>query len=177
MSARRVTLGHIAGVHGVKGWVRLHSLTRPIENLLRYRRWWITGQGRTEFEAQVVAGHLQGRGLVAQITGADGQPIEDRNLAAALIGTEIQVDRADMPKLPKGRYYWVDLIGLKVENVEGIVLGTVRDMTSNGPQDVLVLEDGEVERLIPFVPQHIVKDVDLAAGRIVCDWQREYDED
>lgn len=177
MTARRVTLGRIAGVHGVKGWVKLHSLTRPIENLLRYRRWWITGAGRTEYQAQVLAGQPQGRGLVAQISGVDGQPIEDRTLAASLIGAEIQVERAELPKLPKGRYYWIDLIGLKVENLDGVALGAVTDVTSNGPQDVLVLKDGEIERLIPFVAQHIVKDVDLEAGRIVCDWQREYDED
>ncbi len=81
-----------------------------------------------------------------------------------------------MPRLPEGQYYWVDLIGHQVENLEGVALGTVADVTSNGAQDVLVVSDASVRRLIPFVAPQIVKQVDSAAGRIVCDWQPDYDE-
>ena len=85
-----------------------------------------------------------------------------------------------MPKLPDGQYYWAELIGLRVENVEGLPLGTVTDMTSNGPQDVLVITDRSGDgadattRLIPFVSPQIVCEVDLAGGRIVCEWQPDW---
>jgi len=174
MTVRRVTLGRVAGVHGVRGGIKVWSLTRPVENLFDYRSWWIThGAG---FEAKVLESHVQNRTLVAYISGADGQPITDRDIAAGLMGAEIQVDRAAMPKLPKGQHYWIDLIGVKVESTLGVVLGQITDMTSNGAQDVMVLRDGEKERLIPFVKEHIVKEVDLEAGRIVCDWHPDYDE-
>ena len=39
--ARRVTLGRVAGVFGVKGWVKIVSNTRPAENLLKYPQWWL----------------------------------------------------------------------------------------------------------------------------------------
>lgn len=171
-AVRRVTLGRVAGVYGIKGWIKLHSHTRPPENLLKYRRWWITrGEG---FEAQVLATQVQGRALLAQIGDAAGQPVADREAAAGLIGAEIQVERAALPKLRDGEYYWADLLGLRVENVEGRTLGTVRDMTSNGAQDVLVVAEGEMERLIPFVTPQIVREVDVDAGRIVCDWQPDW---
>ena len=161
---------------GVRGWVKIKSDTRPVENILKYRRWWIAhGAG---FETRPLQGRVHGTGVVAEISGADGQAITDRDVAAALLGAEIQVERSALPKLPKGQFYWVDLIGVEVVNTEGVALGKVRDMTSNGAQDVLVLQDGEQEppreRLIPYVPGVIVKNVDLAAGRIVCDWQPEY---
>lgn len=175
MTARRVTLGRVAGVHGVRGGIKLHSLTRPIDKIFEYRRWWIAhGEG---FEARVLEGRVQGRALVAQISGPDGEPITDRDIAAALLGAEIQVERSALPKLPQGEYYWADLLGLKVESTLGVALGQVEDMTSNGAQDVMVLRDGERRRLIPFVKPHIVKEVDMEAGRIVCDWHPDYDED
>jgi 16S rRNA processing protein RimM len=174
MAATRVTLGRVAGVYGVRGWLRVHSQTRPAEKILDYRRWWILQHGEA-YAATVLDGHAQGSGLVAQISDAQGQAIADRDIAASLLGAEIQVDRADMPRLPEGQYYWIDLIGLKVENEAGVPLGQVRDVTSNGPQDVLVVSDDVgAERLIPFVRPQIVKNVELDAGRIVCDWDPEF---
>ena len=173
MSDTRVTLGRVAGVFGVKGWIRVHSYTRPPENILKYRHWWIAS--RVPFEAKLLGTQAQGGGsLVAQICDAAGQPIEDRDVAAALIGAELQVERAALPKLKPGELYWADLLGLAVENLDGVALGIVTDMTSNGAQDVLVIADGEIERLIPFVRDVIIKQVDVEARRLVCDWQPDW---
>jgi 16S rRNA processing protein RimM len=172
MEGPRVTLGRIAGVFGVRGWVKLHSYSRPAESILRYPSWWIAhGNG---FTAQVLEGHPQAGGVVARITGADGAAIEDRDVAAALIGSSIEVARSALPKLKKGQFYWVDLIGLEVQSAAGAKLGRIDDMTSNGAQDVMVVRDGETERLIPFVHGAVVQKVDLASRRVVCDWEPEW---
>ncbi|MDT9046707.1 hypothetical protein RSW36_26675, partial [Escherichia coli] len=69
---RRVTLGRIAGVFGVRGWVKLQSYTRPAENLLNYSRWWlVTAQ---PYEARLIEGRAQTAGLVAKISDANGAP-------------------------------------------------------------------------------------------------------
>ena len=44
-SPRMLVLGHIGAVHGVRGWVKVHSETDPIENVLRYRPWHLHGPG------------------------------------------------------------------------------------------------------------------------------------
>lgn len=159
---------------GVQGWVRIFSDTEPVENILKFKRWQIKRANGEEYEAKLLGGQRHGSGVVALISGPDGQPITDRNMAAALMGSTIQVDRAKLPKLPEGQYYWTDLLGFTVKNLEGQALGKVTDMTSNGAQDVMVLQDGEVERLVPFVNGPIVKSVDPDAGEIVCDWQLDY---
>lgn len=174
MSAPRVTLGRVAGVYGVRGWLRIDSQTRPAVRILKYKHWTLRQEGRS-FQTAVIEGRAQGQGVVAQITGEDGQPIEDRDEAARLIGAAIEVGREALPVLPKGQYYWVDLIGLQVVNTSGRGLGVVNDVTSNGAQDVLVVVDeAGVERLIPFVLRHIVKRVEIAEGRIVCAWEADY---
>ncbi|MBV8062483.1 MAG: 16S rRNA processing protein RimM, partial [Nevskia sp.] len=108
--------------------------------MLDYPRWWLnTAQ---PYEARLIEGRVQGNGLVARISDAAGAPIEDRNIAAALIGTEVQVERSALPKPPPGSYYWDDLVGLEVVSNAGEPLGRVVSVTENGAQDVLVLEDG-----------------------------------
>src|SRR3546814_15411293 len=91
MTSRRVTLGRVSGVFGIKGWLRVHSYTRPPENILDYRRWWLSrGEG---FETRVLSSQVQNRSLVVQLSDAAGNAIEDREIAAGLIGVEIAVDR------------------------------------------------------------------------------------
>jgi len=69
------------------------------------------------------------------------------------------------------------LIGLQVLNREGVVLGTVHELLSTGPQTVLVVQDTSVdpavERMIPFVSVFVDR-VDLAAKCITVDWQPDY---
>ncbi len=170
--SRRVALGRVAGVFGIKGWVKLYSYTRPIENILDYPRWSIAA--REPFEAKLLEGRIHGNGLVARITGANGLPIEDRDVASALVGADILVEHSELPKAPAGTYYWAELIGLAVQSEEGAALGRVVSVFSNGAQDVLVIEDGEIERMIPFVHGPIIQSVDLAGGVIVAAWSPEW---
>ncbi|MBX6419917.1 MAG: 16S rRNA processing protein RimM [Nevskia sp.] len=178
---RRVTLGRVAGVYGVKGWVKVQSYTRPEDNILNYPRWYLAARG-AGFEAGLIEARAHGRGFVAWLRGPDGLPIKDREAAAALVGAEIQVERAALPDPAPGTWYWCDLIGLQVESDRGATLGTVTAVTSNGAQEVLVVEaacaadarvggtEDRIRRLIPFVPGAIIEKVELERGRIVARW-------
>lgn len=171
----RVALGRITGVFGVRGWLKIHAYTRPLENIFDYPRWWIVpGEGKAGFEARLLEGRAQGRGLVAQISGVDGQALQDRETSAGLIGAEVQVARAELPPAPQGTYYWADLIGLEVRSESEVVLGRVTAMTDNGAQDVLVVNAGEQQRLIPFVIGPIVKAVETDDGYLVVAWEPDY---
>lgn len=172
MSEHRVTLGRVAGAYGVKGWIKITSFTRPEDNILSYRCWWIAkGEG---YETRVLQSRPQGAALVAQISGTDGQVLSDRDQAERLIGAEIQVSRNELPATQDGQHYWADLVGLQVCSERGEELGAVAGLISNGAQDVLMVRDDEQERLIPFVHGAIIKSVDMVARRIVVDWSPEF---
>lgn len=171
-SSRRVTLGRVAGVFGVKGWVKIVSNTRPVDNLLKYPQWWL---GADEgYLAKLIDAKAQVNGIIAQLSGRDGLPITDRDIAARLVGKDISVERTELPPAAPGSYYWADLIGMSVFSKEEEPLGTVTGMMENGVQDVLVMNDGTVDRLIPFVQGPIILSVDTEARRIVADWSPDY---
>ena len=164
---RRVVLGRVSGLFGVRGWVKLHSFTRPPENLLEYREFAL-GAGASGPPLCLEEGRRHGKTLIARFAG-----IDDRDAAAALVGRELSVDRAALPETGGDEYYWADLIGLEVRNRDGAVLGRVEKLLATGANDVLVVR-GDRERLVPFVQGQFVLDVDLDGGRITVDWDPEF---
>lgn len=174
--ARRVTLGRVSGVFGIRGWVKVQSFTRPIDNLLGYPDWWLERERSSS--VRLLEGRAQGGSLVVRLAREDGTPIEDRDQAAALIGSEVQVQRSALPELDEDEVYWADLIGCEVVNEQAVWLGVIEDVTSNGAQDVIVVveqrEPEPLRRLIPFVRGVLIKQVDVSGRRVVADWQPDY---
>lgn len=171
-----LVVGQLAGVFGVKGWVKVRSFTQPEENILDYGPWRLrTSAGIKAVE--VDAYNLRPQGLVVHFKG-----IDDRDVAALLGRAEIEVDRAELPELPEGEYYWHQLIGLKVLTKAAdaeLLLGSITDMMETGANDVMVVRpiDGSIddrERLIPYIPDLYVVGVDLSAGEIRVDWDLEF---
>ncbi len=72
-----------------------------------------------------------------------------------------------------GSYLWADLVGLRAETPTGEPIGTVRELIRAGETDVLVVDrDSAGELLLPAIAS-VVRDVDLATGRIVVIPQEE----
>jgi 16S rRNA processing protein RimM len=100
--------------------------------------------------------------------------VTDRDMAAGLTGVRIWVSRDALPELESGEYYQTDLEGLRVVNEAGEDLGRVTHLFDNGAHDVLLTRDeAGRERLIPYVVGMYVKSVDLDAGRITVDWNKD----
>lgn len=163
---RLVALGRISGLHGVQGWVKVHSDTRPRENILGYSPWYLHRGDRWEAH-RVLGGRPQGKTLVAQIEGCT-----DRDQARELMGATIAVRRSQLGKGGED-YYWTDLEGLQVVTTEGVVLGVVDHLMETGSNDVLVVR-GERERLIPWLPGQVIREVSLETGRILVEWDPDF---
>lgn len=163
-----VGLGRISGIYGVRGWVKIFSYTQPRERILDYPIWHLAADESQDAEpaaaTRLESGRLHGKGIVAKLAG-----IEDRDAAAALIGTGIFVPREALPDAAPGEYYWADLEGLEVCDTHGQSLGVVDHLLETGAHDVMVLAGG-ANRLIPFVPETVVLRVDLERGVITVDW-------
>ena len=162
----KICVGHITGVQGLKGWLKVFSSTNPRENIVNYSPWMVeTGEGLKILD---VLGRLQGRLVLAKFAGT-----ETREEAAGWIGAKIYIRPEQLPELGQDEYYWSDLIGMEVESVQAEAFGRVDDMLETGANDVMVVK-GDRERLIPFVLDDIVREVDLNRRSIIVDWPSDY---
>jgi len=175
-SGELLDMGRIAGVYGVKGWLKVMSYTEPQEQLFAYTPWWLkTAHGVKNVE--IDASRAQGKGFVVHLRGLD-----DRDQAAQLNGVTVAVERRLLPELEAGDYYWHELQGLRVVSHwqdQSHDLGRVARLMETGANDVLVVAPDEQsmddrERLVPYVPGQFVRTVDLAGGCILVDWDPEF---
>ena len=167
-----IVLGKITSVHGVRGEVKIYSFTDPIDNLLGYPAWTLKRDGEVK-QVELVSGRLQGKILVAKLKGLD-----DREVARTFAGFDICVPRALLPDLDDGEYYWHQLEGLKVIDLQGQLLGRLDHLLETGSNDVMVVKPcpgslDDRERLLPYTEQ-CVQQIDLAAGEMRVDWDADF---
>jgi len=167
----RIYLGHITGLFGVVGWLKVFSDTQPRENIVSYKKWWLRdSQGKWQ-EYKLEQGKRHGKNVIVRLGSVD-----DRDKAALLIGHQIAVDRETLPTLAGNEFYWTDLIGCSVQDSLGTELGLVARLFETGAHDVMVVKAaGGKELLIPWVMEHFILEVNLADKRIVADWDAEWD--
>jgi 16S rRNA processing protein RimM len=161
-------MGRVLGAHGVKGALMVASFCEPPRRLLDFSTWWLR-RGDELRAVAMLRGQESTKGLIVELDG-----ITDRDAANALKGTEIAIERTLLPALRKGQYYWTDLEGLRVVNQDELELGRVDHLFDNGAHPVLVVRDGERERMIPFVLDRHVVDVDLEGGVIRVEWDADF---
>ena len=163
-----ILLGRVLGAFGVRGELKIDSFTEPKSAIFRYQPWRLRdAQGRDRV-ARVALDQPHAKGVVATFPD-----VADRDAAEALRGAELFAPRSALPPPKPGEYYWVDLEGLRVVNLEGADFGTVSHLFSTGANDVLVAR-GDRERMIPFLEPDFVTSVDFDAGVITVDWDADF---
>ena len=163
-----VTMGHIIGPFGVLGWVKIFPYTETIDGLLNYPTWWLEKKDKQWQETAITNGFINGDKLAVKL-----EQCANRNEAMQLKGMQIAIPRDYLPNLPdngEDGYYWSDLIGATVTNLQGEELGIVTGLLETGANDVLrVQKSYEKEKLIPFIDLVIIK-FDLKLRQITVDW-------
>jgi 16S rRNA processing protein RimM len=162
-----IVVGQVGSPYGVRGWVHVHSYTEPKENIVAYSPWRLR-LAEGWFVCDVTDLRCRGKDVIAKFSQWD-----EREAVRQLLGAEIAILRTQLPALEEGEYYWTDLVGLKVVNVEGIALGRVEGLMATGANDVLIA-NGERVRLIPFLMASVVRAIDLEQNRIQVDWDPEF---
>jgi len=110
----------------------------------------------------------------------------DRTQADEIRGRVVALSRSAFPPAGDDSFYWVDLIGCVVVNTHEQTLGEVIGVDDHGAHALLQVAAGattgtttgattaaNAARLIPFV-SHFVLNVDMAARRILVDWEQDY---
>ena len=162
-----VVMGQVSAPYGIRGWIKVTSFTETVESLLDFPVWWIGREGGWR-ETRVIEAHVHGKGIVANIEASP-----DRNAAESMKGWQVAVPRSSLPVSGEDEYYWSDLIGLRVLNLDGIELGVVEGLIETGANDVLEVKGKEGHFLIPFVSGYI-HEVDMEKRMIRAEWGLDY---
>lgn len=164
-------MGRIVAPYGVYGWLKVLPDTEVLDGLFDYDAWWIGKQDDWR-EVVVEQAKIHNDVLVVKLAGVD-----DRDQAFACKGLQVAVPRDALPVPDENEYYWSDLIGLAVKNQQDVDFGYVTDVFETGANDVLVVkmgkENGNIERLIPFIDQVVIA-VDVVAKTMLVDWDADF---
>jgi 16S rRNA processing protein RimM len=148
-------IAKIVGAHGLKGTFRVYSYAESLsvfkpDNSIVIRN----TKGYEEIHTvkwakphkQIILLSLKGITAISQ--------------AEPLIGSEVFISKADLPKLENGTYYWFDIIGLSVFTIDDEYIGRVESVIPTGSNDVFVVKGGVKEILIPGI-ESVVLSIDL----------------
>ncbi len=159
-SGRKICLGAIVGVHGIKGEVKVKSFTESWRNLEHYGV--LEDQNGRPLEVKIA-------GQSKELLRVKIKGIDDRNAAKELIGCRLYADRSALPELKsEDEFYQADLIGLEVRLEDGTVVGRVSGIYNFGAGEILeikVLATGRQE-MIPFTCAYVPA-VDIKDGYII----------
>ncbi|PRR80272.1 Ribosome maturation factor RimM [Clostridium liquoris] len=150
-----LTIGQIINTHGLKGELKIHSLTDDIRRFRQLKKVYIDGEERIISWCK-----LQNDKVILKIEGIDS--IE---AAMKYRNKYLEVSREDAVKLPEGRYFIADLIGCTVFDETGEEIGKLYDVIQTKNNDVYCVK-GEKEILIPVL-KTIVISVNIEERKIV----------
>ncbi len=168
--AHPLVLGKLGAAYGIRGWLKVFSSTEEASSIFDYQPWVIQYAGKWQ-QIELESWRHHNQDMIIKISG-----IDDRDAATLLTHCEIVVDSTQLPDLAEGDFYWKDLMGCRVINLQGYEMGKVIDLMETGSNDVLVvkanLKDafGARERLIPFLNEQVIRKVDLTSSIIEVDW-------
>lgn len=149
---RYLIIGRVLKPWGVRGEVKIEILTEFPERFASLRQVFIGDDAKLFL---VDHARLHGKSALLKFKGIDSP--ED---AEVLRNQLVQVALEDAVKLPEGKLYLYQLMGLRVVTTDGDALGEITDVLDTGANDVYVVQDGTREILIPAI-EDVVKRIDL----------------
>ena len=156
-----VTIGRIVKPQGRRGEVLTEPLSDRPDRFPSLRRAYVAGPGGAREIGIRSCWPHKGR-FVLKIDGVD-----TIDQAEAYRGLEIRIGEEDLAALPEGSYYHHQILGLRVEDPSGRLLGRAERLLETGAgAPVLVVREGAGETLIPLAADFV--QVDLQGGRIVA---------
>ena len=157
----KLEVGKIINTHGLRGEVKVVTWTDYQEVFEEIKYVWVkkkTGDERLDIKNI----KYQKNNIILKFAQIDS--IEDAEKYKNMV---LFADRNQLPPLPEGMHYIVDLIGLEVyEEESGEKIGEIADVFNTGANDIYdVKREGKKNILLPVIDE-CVKNVDLENNRV-----------
>lgn len=148
-------IGRIVGVHGLKGNLKVYSYAESPAVFCSGSLIFIKNEDDRILSYSIVGVKPRKRIVLLSLDG-----VSTVDMAKELIGAGLFIERAQLPELEEGTYYWHDIIGLSVFATDEDYLGRVDSIISTGSNDVFVVKNSDKEILIPAL-ESVVLEIDF----------------
>ncbi len=147
-------IGIIAKAHGMRGEVKIFSYSGRPENIASYKKLVLVDDGgNLSPDLLVLKSRARGKVAIVQLATVD-----NRDHAEDIEGMGVLLAKEDLPDVSGDEFYWHELQGKTVIDQDGRTIGEVVRLFSNGGHDIMVVEHGENEILIPAVRDIMVSE-------------------
>jgi 16S rRNA processing protein RimM len=145
----QIAVGKVVKPHGIKGELKVYPFSGRPDDFLGYPQLILAGPGHGPARSYAVEqARILGGLAILQLAG-----LADRNMAESLRGFEVRIARELLPAPGPGTFYWHELAGLSVITDDGQALGRITSLLATSAHDILVINGGRGEYLIPFIAQ------------------------
>ena len=151
-------VGRILRAWSIRGDVKVQPTAIEPEELQKFKRVFV-GESHREYKVQSFRPHQNN--WLLKLEGVD-----TRNDAELLHDQWISIERKDRPTPAKAEYFANQIIGLKVETIDGVALGEVTEILKTGANDVYVVKNNRREVLLPAVTE-VIRSIDLEQGKMI----------
>ncbi|NIQ37730.1 MAG: 16S rRNA processing protein RimM [Proteobacteria bacterium] len=158
-----IAIGKVIRTHGIHGRLRVRYYNENKSFFLSYGRVLLMTPGGHPKPFGVTEARIHRRQVIVKL-----ENVESIDQAERLVGAPILVEKAALPVLEEGEYYWTDLIGMDVWTERKDRVGKLADIIPTGGTDVFVIKKGEKEILVP-ANDEVIRKVDIVARHMtVC---------
>jgi 16S rRNA processing protein RimM len=155
-----IAVGEIVNTHGIKGEVKVKSLTDFPE---RFKSKAVLIWEKDLNSQELTIEKVRSQNEIFLIKFNEVQNIDE---ALKIKGGLLKISSEQLKKLPADTYYIFELIGMEVQTDDGIILGKIKDIIQTGSNDVYVVNGTKKEYLIPAI-RLIVQEIDKSKGTII----------
>jgi 16S rRNA processing protein RimM len=153
-------VAQVLSPHGIRGELKCRIVTDfPKQRFKRGNTVQVKGAPHVVQSARV-----QGTTVLLKLVD-----IPDRDAAETFRGADVEVPTRDALNLPKGQFYWHQVIGLEVEDATTREkLGRISDILETGANDVYIVKGQRGEILVPAI-KDVIKEIDPVQGRMLVE--------
>jgi 16S rRNA processing protein RimM len=137
VTGERLVVALVRGVHGLQGAVRVEILTDHPEE--RYAPGTVLHREASDEPLTVAWSSAVADGPGWRLRFEE---VTSREAAESLKGAYLEWVAGPDAELDRGEYFWHEVIGATVSDVDGTILGTVRDVYRSGGAEVYIVSGG-----------------------------------
>jgi len=156
-------IGYVAGAHGLDSALRIRPDNPDADAFAQVSHVYLEADD-TVTRYEIITARRAGKTSLKVVL----EGIADVDAAEKLRGAQVLVATADLPPVQAGEFYYYQVIGCDVLTTDGLRVGAIEEVFSNGANEVWVVREGKAEVLVPVIAD-VVKIIDLEAHKITIE--------